>query len=160
MTEKSSAPNGEGARTVRVSKRDLSAASRVLSLLIRGDSGDAEVDGSTDKAPYDPLYDTARRLLFERRQRRKYFNRAMFGEAAWDILILLYLARHTGSERTVVEVTRLIGAAGTTTIRWLRYLEKEKLIVRETHFGDKRALLIKLTDKGAERLGAYLADLA
>ena len=43
-------------------------------------------------------------------------------------------------------------------MRWVGYLEKEKLVQRELHPTDQRTFFVTLTEKGISLLELYLSD--
>jgi DNA-binding MarR family transcriptional regulator len=47
----------------------------------------------------------------------------------------------------------------TSALRWINYLEKERLISREPHPRDRRAVLIAITEKGRQKLDDYFSTL-
>jgi DNA-binding MarR family transcriptional regulator len=143
--------------SIALSGRDLEDAHRLLGLL----------SGGTDEAPPRPscgqpersreLLDHARRILAERRQRIEHFGRAMFGEPAWEMLLLLYIGR--GSIRmSAGGLAHAAGYSKTTTLRWVGYLETEKLVQRDPHPTDQRTFFVTLTEKGISLLELYLSD--
>lgn len=155
-----------GLRTVTLSIRDLKAAARVLEMLVgaEGDGGSA-----TAKRPQPmfrqvsgedrPILVDRARLAFENRRRRsQHFSSAMFGEAAWDMLLALYVKEQSGTRHSVSELCELSGAPQTTALRWLDYLEnKDHLVAREPSPTDRRIFLVGLTDKGRESLDLYFS---
>ncbi len=67
-----------------------------------------------------------------------------------------------GQSRTVSQVAALIGARPTTLTSVLDRLDKRELITRVTRAGDRRSVLIELTDTGratADAIRRTLADL-
>ena len=81
----------------------------------------------------------------------------MFGEPAWEILLLLYVSQ--GSARfTASRLAQVAGYSKATAIRWMDYLEKERLIQRRPHPTDQRSIFVELTDKGTASLEMYLTD--
>jgi DNA-binding MarR family transcriptional regulator len=82
----------------------------------------------------------------------------MFGEPAWDMLLVLYMSEQHGSRPTISSLTQFSGARPTTALRWLDYLEAQQLIGRETHPTDRRAALVWITDKAREALDSYLCE--
>lgn len=99
------------------------------------------------------LQERALESLALRRARESVFGRAMFGEPAWEILLLLY---GLGSRQTVTRLAELACASKSTAIRWIDYLEGQRLVAREEHPTDKRAVCVVLTDKAREAIGLYL----
>ncbi len=79
----------------------------------------------------------------------------MFGEPAWEMLLLLYAI---GPRETVSRLAELAHASKSTAIRWIDYLECQGLVRREAHPTDKRALLVELTEKGSDAIRMYLSE--
>ena len=105
------------------------------------------------------LVSRARAALHGRRLRTRHFNRAMFAEPAWDILLLLYVADSSEGRQTIGQLAELVGTPLTTVLRWVGYLEKEDLLERQDHPTDRRIVFIRLTDKGRNSLDSYLAEM-
>jgi DNA-binding MarR family transcriptional regulator len=104
------------------------------------------------------LLKRARLILARRQARLRFFNPAMFGEPAWDILLQLYVSQGLGARQTVTSLAQTAGAPASSAIRWLHYLEKERLIERRPHPNDRRIIFIQLTQKATGELEQYLAD--
>lgn len=99
----------------------------------------------------------AKTIIRRRQRRRAHLGAAMFGEGAWEILLLLYAQED--EER--FKVSRLVEASGsppTTGLRWLKYLESQKLVCRRSDPFDARAFYVELTDKGREKLDSYFCE--
>lgn len=94
-----------------------------------------------------------------RRLRAQYFNRVMFAEPAWDMLLLLYLGESLEGRQTIGHLAELVETPLTTVLRWVAYLEKEQLAERRDHPTDRRMVFIELTDKGRKCMNAFLRDL-
>ncbi|HET6941207.1 MAG TPA: hypothetical protein VFH89_03490, partial [Sphingomicrobium sp.] len=110
---------------VALSGRDLEDARRLLGLL-SGETGGGrpESSGGQGELARESLLHHARRILAERRQRSEHFGRAMFGEPAWEMLLLLYIG--LGSIRmSAGGLAHAAGYSKATTMRWVGYLEKE-----------------------------------
>ncbi len=82
----------------------------------------------------------------------------MFGETAWDVLLLLYIERG-GQRLTVGRLTDRVGAALTTVLRWLQFLETRGFIRREPHPNDARAIFVELTPKAIQSLDLYFSAI-
>lgn len=157
----SNGPNTD--RTViKLSERDVDDAKRLLALLAAA----AERDGVKTTAASEPTQSgphprsnqkRAREILFLRRRRHAIFGRAMFGEPAWDLLLLLYV-QNGSSRHTISRLAELASISKSTALRWLDYLETQRLICREPHPTDKRANFVALTDKGKEAMDLYLSE--
>ncbi len=101
-----------------------------------------------------------RRLLEERRLRRRHLPADLFHEPAWDMLLALYVADH---ERRIMNVKTLVGSADapvTTSQRWIDHLAKLGLIDRVTDPIDRRRIEVSLSDSGRKAIEGYLAAIA
>jgi DNA-binding MarR family transcriptional regulator len=137
---------------IRLSKQDVQDARRLLSLLAGG--GEA-----ASPSPQKTYLDRAREILLRRRRREQIFGKGMFGEPAWDMLLLLYVSE-SGRRQTISRLAKFAGASKSTAIRWMDYLEGQKLISRETHPTDKRAVFVELSRRGRDAMELYLSDTA
>lgn len=99
--------------------------------------------------------EVALELLRLRKHRHEIFGRAMFGEPAWEMLLLLYAV---GPRQTVSHLARLVGASKSTAIRWIDYLDSQRLVQRHSHPTDKRAVVVELTQKGRNAIRLYLSE--
>lgn len=153
------------ATSVMLSGRDITDAARLLTILL-GHLGQRATPPPpkparlqklrTDcKLETSDLFDVARKLFHERKDRQRFFNKAMFSEPAWDMLLTLYIADAVGTKQTVSRLASLICTPMTTTIRWLNYLEKESFVLRSEHPSDNRQILITLTDAGRSAIENY-----
>jgi DNA-binding MarR family transcriptional regulator len=99
-----------------------------------------------EEAPH-ALASRARKLFLLRQTRNEIFHAGMFGEPAWDILLVLY---GFGSDLMTGErLARLVCASINSTTRWIDYLEGRGLVVRE-------ARRVTITDEACSRLEKYL----
>ena len=151
----------ESARTITLSPRDIGAARRVLRLLLGADRRAAEV--LEFQALAEPLENLdramlkalARESLANRRRRTKVFGQSMFGEAAWDMLLTLYIMDFSGARQTVGDVMKMAGTPSTTALRWLGFLVSHGYVRREEHPTDRRANFVMLTDRGRTKMDEY-----
>lgn len=138
-------------RRVTLSARDIRDAVRLFGRLAEYQEG--------EEGGRALLVSRARRHLAERRKRIGIFGVSMFGEPAWDILLVLYT--EGGRQRqTVGTLANLAGHAPTTAIRWLDYLETQGFARREAHPVDRRSWFIELTDKAYRALDTYFSGTA
>lgn len=113
--------------------------------------------GSSSSPTQATLVAQARLILASRKRRVDHFGRGVFGEPAWEILLLLYITAG-GQRQTVPRLSELSGISRSTAIRWIEYLERERLVGRVPHPTDKRIDFVQLTHKGREKLEAYLSE--
>lgn len=152
---------------VTLSAEDAREVARLLALLL-GDTArritDAAViaelgpahEGVVDR---NRLAARARAIFFERKRRSQHFSPAMFSEPAWDMLLALYITDFAGGRQTVGKLISWVGAPQTTALRWIDYLEKERLVARHPEALDRRIVYVDLTDKGRSALDRYFSTL-
>lgn len=101
---------------------------------------------------------TAKELYRIRRIRTDFFSNEMFREAAWDILLTLYIA----AEDDAISVSAAGSASGvplTTSLRWIVWLEQCGLIERRRHANDARVKFLRLTSSGSVKMDQCLQAL-
>jgi hypothetical protein len=155
--------DAEGERTITLRRKDISAARRLLNLLLGAErkSFDDVLNVATR-----PVEDTSRSALVarareefqDRRRRAAVFGHSMFGEAAWDLLLVLYILDMSGQRQTVGSLLQFSGSPLSTAKRWLDYLTAHGLVQREAHPTDRRTFFVSLTGKGREKLDLYYSE--
>lgn len=151
------------AKTVNLTEKDVKDAARLLRLLAANGLPDLIPAGrkSPNVAPdREALISRARILFNSRRLRERHFNRSIFGEPAWEILLILYIAEHSEGRLTTSRLADWIKTPLTTVLRWLDYLAREGLIERQPHPTDRRTVFISLLDKARIAMDAYLGAVA
>jgi DNA-binding MarR family transcriptional regulator len=112
-----------------------------------------------DPADRRQLVLKVRAVMAERKRRTNFFGNPMFGEAAWDMLLALYITDFAGRRQTISKLVDWANAPRSTANRWMDYLEKERLIARSPHPNDRRFTLVDLTEKGRRLLDEYFGTL-
>ncbi|MFL6725213.1 MAG: winged helix DNA-binding protein [Sphingomicrobium sp.] len=157
-----------GESSVELSTADAHEIARLLRLLLKNAPPPSEQGVIIHKAHAAPrneadgrneLVAKAQALFSERKRRSQHFNPVMFGEPAWDMLLALYISDVTGGRMSVGRLVSWIGEPQTTALRWINYLEKERLISRASDPRDRRAVTIEITDKARQKLDEYFAAL-
>lgn len=118
---------------------------------------DALVNQARPQLP-DPR--EVRRIIRQRQLRARFFDSDLFADPAWDMLLDLTAAR---GEQARVSVTSLCIAASvppTTALRWIGQLTEAGLFVRVEDEADRRRAFIALSDKAADAMAHYFAELA
>jgi DNA-binding MarR family transcriptional regulator len=154
-------PGGDQ-RLVQFSERDIADARRLLALIGESRSeppGTAPSGQRVPPAPGDPerLKHFARQIYEKRQKRIARFGSQMFGEPAWEMLLLLYLGEG-GERQSQTGLADLSGAARSTAMRWIDHLVRRGLAHREDHPTDKRRNFITLSEKGRQLLELYLSE--
>ena len=129
-----------------------------------GAGDEARIDEGTDRlvrAARPPLPDPrlVRRIIRQRQLRARFFEGDLFADPAWDMLLDLTAAR---AEHVRVSVTSLCIASGvppTTALRWIGQMTDAGLLQRVDDETDRRRAFITLTDKAADAMARYFAEL-
>lgn len=129
-----------------------------------GPHGREERDEGSDRLvraarPALPDPRLVRRIIRQRQLRARYFEGDLFADPAWDMLLDLTAAR---AEHLRVSVTSLCIASGvppTTALRWIGQMVDAGLLQRIDDETDRRRAFIALSDKAAEAMARYFADL-
>ena len=99
------------------------------------------------------------RIYDARRARDRVFERHLFGEPAWDILLALYCLPARGELLTVSSLALASAVPQTTGYRWQTVLTDQGLIERGPAGVDARKQFMRLTREGRELLEKYLIRL-
>lgn len=95
-------------------------------------------------------------LRSQRQLRRHHFDKDLFGEPAWDMLLELYCRSEEGIGIPIGTVIKAAGVPHATAVRWMRVLES-RAMVRSTN---AQAPLVRLTTSGRHRMQRYLEGIA
>ena len=154
-------PTASETKVVKLTSQDLEDARRLLSLLASPDEmitvHPAPGSDEAVSVSKQSLLGKAKQLIVSRRRRQDIFGKTMFGEPAWDMLLLLY-ARDASARQTIGRLSDLSGTTKSTALRWIDYLEQEQLVRREAHPTDRRAAFVQLTQRGRDAVELYLSD--
>jgi hypothetical protein len=101
----------------------------------------------------------ATRVQSSRELRRKLFDKHIFGEYGWDILLALYVSESVRGRLNTTELCEHSGAAMTTALRWLDFLEERDLINRFDSPVDQRIVYVELSDKGRMAMDTYFLKI-
>jgi hypothetical protein len=105
----------------------------------------------------DPLL--VRKIARQRQLRSRFFAGELFADPAWDMLLDLTAAR---AEHKRVSVSSLCIASGvppTTALRWISQMNDAGLFERVEDPSDRRRAFIALTDKAADGMARYFAEI-
>lgn len=145
-------------RAISLSERDVRDATRLLSLIAgERQTEESPVRGREPSHGGNDLKACARRLYEERKGRVSHFGLQMFGEPAWEMLLILYL-EEGGERKAQARLVEISGASRSTGQRWIDYLVRKDFARREEHPTDKRRNFISLSDKGRRLLELYLSE--
>lgn len=114
--------------------------------------------GSHRSKALPDLNRTVANLLNARRHRQKHLNASLFGEPAWDMLLLLFHANLSGRPMAVDELCRSIGPHMATSRRWISILANYGL-VEFVELNDADSEALRLTEDGIAQMTRTLADI-
>lgn len=89
-----------------------------------------------------------------------HFDRALYGEPAWDMLLAIYIAQGRGVSLSTAEVCEEAEAPKTTALRWIGHLEREGLVTKRPNPRRSNSFLVEITEKAALELNHYLARVS
>ncbi|WP_230206965.1 hypothetical protein [Novosphingobium sp. Gsoil 351] len=122
-----------------------------------GEDGRHRPAGAPHPVSLDPRL--IRRIIRQRQARARFFDGELFADPAWDMLLDLAAAR---AERQRVSVTSLCIASGvppTTALRWIALMTEAGLLERVEDAIDRRRASIAPTDRAAEAMIRYFAEI-
>lgn len=118
-----------------------------VSAIADGDSSEAELKKfCADQASFE---------LSNRRLRSQLLPEGYFGEAAWHMLLELYIAQFEQRKSTVTDICNSSDEPQTTALRWIKILETDLLIQSTASHLDRRCRYLQLTDRGVELIERY-----
>lgn len=100
-----------------------------------------------------------RRILRNRKLRSRHFGAGLFADPAWDMLLDLTAARIESKRVSISSLCLASGVPNTTALRWIRQMEQADLVRREDDAFDRRRSFVALTDKAADAMAHYFAEL-
>ncbi|MFN2100064.1 winged helix DNA-binding protein [Altererythrobacter sp. MF3-039] len=127
-------------------------------------SGFKGKDGTQEgrlRAAKPPLPDPrlVRAIISRRQKRRDYFDGALFADPAWDMLLDLTAARVEHRRVSVTSLCIASGVPATTALRWIAQMVESGLFERVEDDADKRRAFIGLTDRAADAMARYFAEI-
>jgi DNA-binding transcriptional ArsR family regulator len=123
------------------------------------DSSDSSDRLTRSVRPPMPDPRLVRQIIRQRQLRARFFDRDLFADPAWDILLDLTAAR---AEYARVSVTSLCIASGvppTTALRWISQMVEMGLLERVEDEQDRRRAFIALSDRAADAMARFFAEL-
>jgi DNA-binding MarR family transcriptional regulator len=144
---------------VFLSEEDAQAAARLMRLLADAVGYAPKSEDSLGRPNDDELGSRAQYIIHSRRIRSRHFQRSMFGEPAWDVLLLVYAGDVSGDRQTPTKLARWTGIPLSTVSRWIEYLEHQQLVERQPHPTDKRIVFVRLLPKGRQAMSNYLTEV-
>lgn len=149
--------------SVTISGPDVEHARRILAHIAHAAdrrtilNGAREIESPEDALDQDPCELVALQLFAIREARERFLPATLSGQAAWDILVALYLADKSGVRHGIGRMMELAGSAVTTGLRYVDLLEEEGLAKREQDRRDGRIFYLILTSSGRRLIKKILS---
>ncbi len=114
-----------------------------------------------ERAENVPLPDphAVRQIIANRQSRSRFFDPALFGDPAWDMLLDLTAAHSEGARVSVTSLCIAAAVPATTALRWITQMVESGIFVRVPDPADKRRAFIALSDKALNAMSGYFASL-
>jgi DNA-binding MarR family transcriptional regulator len=100
-----------------------------------------------------------RQVIANRQARTRFFDPALFGDPAWDMLLDLTAAQGEGAQVSVTSLCIAAGVPATTALRWLTQMVETGIFIRVPDPADRRRAFIALSDKAVAAMAGYFASL-
>ena len=151
----------QAGRLLLLSGRDMEDAARLFRLV--AESVEADVVGLADSerpqvVTRNILIEAALREVKKRGRRKELLPGQMFGEPGWEILLLLYVEQQ-GTRLNIARLSSELNLPGTSTLRWLNYLEEYGLVERDPNPIDQRSAFLRLTAQAMKALDVYFSEV-
>jgi DNA-binding MarR family transcriptional regulator len=96
-----------------------------------------------------------RNIIRMRRKRDQFFEKELFADPAWDILLELYLGELNQQRVTITSLCAASAVPPTTGLRWIATLEARGLINRRADPIDGRRVFMSLSPDGLQKMDDY-----
>jgi len=107
--------------------------------------------------PLDPAL--IRQVIARRQARTRFFDRELFADPAWDMLLDLAAAHGENQRVSVTSLCIASGVPATTALRWIRQMTDSGLFERVEDESDRRRVFIQLSEKALEAMMGYFAEV-
>lgn len=114
---------------------------------------------SATSGPALPDPHRVRQMIANRQKRGRFFDPALFGDPAWDMLLDLTAAHGEGRQVSVTSLCIAAGVPATTALRWITQMVQSGLFVRVPDPADRRRAFIALSEKALAAMAGYFASL-
>ncbi len=99
-----------------------------------------------------------REMISLRRLRDSYFQKDLFADPAWDILLDLMASQLEGRRVSVSSLCIAAAVPATTALRWITAMTESGMLVRRHDPDDARRVFIGLSGEAEAMLRQYLVD--
>lgn len=100
-----------------------------------------------------------RRIIRQRQMRDRFFDRDLFGDPVWDMLLDLAAATSEGCRVSVTSVCIASRVPHSTALRWIGIMTAQGLLRRVEDPDDRRRAFIALTEDAVSAMARYFESL-
>lgn len=91
-----------------------------------------------------------------RKRRTELFDPALFGEPAWDMLLILFISKARGEQLSTSILCSRSSTPHATGLRWIERLQEKELVTRQRASGDSRVMWVEITATGYRLMRRYV----
>lgn len=95
-----------------------------------------------------------------RRVRERFFEKKIFGEPAWDMLLELYAGELNDEKISTSNLILSSSSPSSTALRWIKHLEDSGLVIKKSSHLDGRVQYQKITRTGFDSMTKYFESIA
>lgn len=97
----------------------------------------------------------AKRMLNDRMRRDEFLPTSLFGEAGWDVMLILF-SGEPGTSDCAESLSSRIDLPLSTIMRWIAVLEMEGLVEARPQSSRSEREAVRLSESGFHSVQAYL----
>lgn len=97
-------------------------------------------------------------IYASRVRRAELFSPSLFGEPAWDMLLILFVGKGKSERLSTSVLCSRANTPHATGLRWIERLQKQGLLSRERDSADSRVMWVDLTSTGSSLMRRYVLD--
>ena len=102
----------------------------------------------------------AKSQYHSRRVRERFFEKKIFGEPAWDMLLELYASELNDEKISTSNLILSSSSPSSTALRWIKHLEDGGLVFKQSSHIDGRVQYQKITSNGFESMTKYFESIS
>ena len=106
------------------------------------------------------IIDQVHQALAETELRDGLFGKECFGDPAWSILLLLFLARLEERRVSTSDLCIQADVFPQNTLRWIGALRSRDQLSTDPDIADRSGMYVELTAEAAERMKTYFSAVA
>lgn len=114
---------------------------------------------ANDGAERDIPAEMVRYVIQSRRLRNRYFDKELFADPAWDMMLDLFYAEIAQLRVSVSSLCIASGVPPTTALRWIKTMTDADLLRRRPDSHDARRVFVELTPLASKGMRCYFNEL-